>query len=343
MISVIVPLYNAERFLNKCVESIVNQTYRDLEIILVNDGSQDESLQICKEFASKDSRIIVLSKENGGQMSAWIEGVKNSHGDFLAFVDSDDFLDLSTYEKMISVAKKTNADIVMCGRRVFGKNSCSEDYLLNYKDYYDKNSINEIHSKVFPNLRDSISQSRWDKLFRRELLVSNMNLYCKQLVRTMEDRFIVSSCLLSSNSLAIIHEPLYQCRLINNSSSKKARPELYDIVKLLYRTQQQMLLDKGLEQYRHNLELSNLDFIKIIVVRNICRKNNWSFAEKKQLSYKLLNDKEFKETVLNNKSYCTAKFGKFIYFSYKVNSPKLMTLIAEIYGDFFERGNKDGY
>jgi len=343
MISVIVPIYNAERFLCECIDSIINQTYRDIEIILVNDGSTDNSQKICEKYAEIDSRIIVVSKENGGQMSAWIQGVKQSHGDYIAFLDSDDYIDKSTYQKLIDAERETNADIVWCGRRIIGKNKCVEDRLDQYKDFYSKNEVSEIYSRVFPDTNISISQSRCDKLFKRDLLTKNMELYCNTLVRTMEDRFIVSSCLLSIESLAIVHEPLYNCRLINNSSSKKARPELYDIAKLLYRTQQQMLIDKGLEQYETNLERSNLDFIKMIVIRNICRKNDLTQGEKIKLAKKLLNDKPFKDAVLGNRDSCNAKFGKYVFFAYKTNSPLLMVLFAEVYGLLFERENKNGF
>ena len=89
-VSVIVPVYNAENYIKKCVDSLTNQTYRNLEIVLVDDGSKDGSGRLCDEFALKDARIKVIHKENGGLISAWKRGVAESNGDYLNFIDSDD-------------------------------------------------------------------------------------------------------------------------------------------------------------------------------------------------------------------------------------------------------------
>lgn len=115
LISVIVPVYKVEQYLNKCVESIVNQTYKNLEIILVDDGSPDACPQICDAWAQKDSRIKVIHKENGGASSARNAGLDAATGDYIAFVDGDDYLSAETYETLISFALKHGADIVRCG------------------------------------------------------------------------------------------------------------------------------------------------------------------------------------------------------------------------------------
>lgn len=103
MISVIVPVYNVSKFLPNCLESIVNQTYKDLEIILINDGSTDNSLEICKDYALKDKRIIVLDKTNGGQSSARNFGLSYAKGEYIAFVDSDDAISKDIFEKNIEI------------------------------------------------------------------------------------------------------------------------------------------------------------------------------------------------------------------------------------------------
>ena len=100
MISVIVPVYNAEKYLKKCLDSLVNQSYKDLEIILVNDGSQDGSEKICKDYEEKDSRIILINKNNGGPSSARNSGIEKANGEYLSFIDSDDYLALDFYEKL---------------------------------------------------------------------------------------------------------------------------------------------------------------------------------------------------------------------------------------------------
>ncbi len=101
-ISVIVPVYNVEKYLNRCVDSIINQTYKNLEIILVDDGSPDNCSKICDEYANKDRRIKVVHKENGGLPSARNTGVENATGDYITFVDSDDWIDINMYNNMMS-------------------------------------------------------------------------------------------------------------------------------------------------------------------------------------------------------------------------------------------------
>ena len=99
-ISVIVPVYNVESYLRKCLDSVINQTYSDLEILLINDGSFDNCGEICDEYAGKDARIKVFHKENGGLSSALNVGLKNVSGDYIGFVDSDDWIELDMYQKL---------------------------------------------------------------------------------------------------------------------------------------------------------------------------------------------------------------------------------------------------
>ena len=114
LISVIVPVYNVEEYLDRCVESIVNQTYHNLEIILVDDGSTDSSGAKCDEWAKKDNRIVVIHKENGGQASARNKALQIAKGDLIGFVDSDDYIDSTMYEKLKGCLNINNCDIVEC-------------------------------------------------------------------------------------------------------------------------------------------------------------------------------------------------------------------------------------
>lgn len=114
MISVIVPVYKAEKYLERCVNSILNQTYRDLELILVDDGSPDGSPELCDRFAQQDSRVRVIHKENGGVSTARNAGLEAARGEYIAFVDSDDWIEPYMYETMLSAAQKHNCDVVMC-------------------------------------------------------------------------------------------------------------------------------------------------------------------------------------------------------------------------------------
>lgn len=119
MISVIVPVYNVKPYLQKCVDSIRNQTYQNLEIILVDDGSTDGSGEMCDEYANKDSRVIALHQKNAGQGAARNLGLDTAHGEWVGFVDADDWIDLNYYEKLVQAAETADADMACCDRRIY--------------------------------------------------------------------------------------------------------------------------------------------------------------------------------------------------------------------------------
>lgn len=114
-ISVIIPIYNAEKYLAACIESVISQTYQDLQIILADDGSEDDSLQICDRYAGSDPRIQVLHKENGGLVSARKMGVQSAAGEFIGWVDADDWVEPGYFEQMVRAQKESGADIVAAG------------------------------------------------------------------------------------------------------------------------------------------------------------------------------------------------------------------------------------
>lgn len=168
-ISVIVPIYNSEEYLNQCIRSIVNQTYKNLEIILVNDGSTDNSLNICNEWKQKDNRIVVIDKPNGGVARARNLGLDKASGDFIGFVDHDDYIEKEMYETMMNNMIKHNADIVMCSSSgVYSDGTKTKSY-TNYKSFeINKDElINRMlsYEKIF-------CSSVWSKLYKREVVSS---------------------------------------------------------------------------------------------------------------------------------------------------------------------------
>ena len=112
LISVIIPVYNVEKHIDKCLNSVINQTYKNLEIILINDGSTDNSAEICRNYSLKDNRIIFLSRENRGVSSTRNEGIEFSHGDYYSFIDADDYLELDTYEYLLNIIEEKSVDAV---------------------------------------------------------------------------------------------------------------------------------------------------------------------------------------------------------------------------------------
>lgn len=128
-ITVVVPIYNSDRFLERCIRSVINQTFQDIEVLLINDGSNDKSGQICDKYAEKDSRITVYHKKNQGVSSARNLAIDKAKGEYICFVDSDDEIDKCMLEELHKLINNNNADIVICGHKSIYPNNKVVDRL----------------------------------------------------------------------------------------------------------------------------------------------------------------------------------------------------------------------
>lgn len=166
LISIIVPIYNVEEYLEDCIESILHQTYSNFELILVDDGSPDDCGKICDKYSKKDKRIKVLHKKNGGLSDARNAGIELAQGEYIGFVDSDDYAAPDMYEKLLEACLKYRADISMCGRYVVSedKKIITEKFVLDNAIVYD--DVTAIGKLL---LWDSCDSAAWDKLYKKEL------------------------------------------------------------------------------------------------------------------------------------------------------------------------------
>lgn len=164
-ISIIVPVYNAEKYLEKCLDSLTQQTYKDIEIILADDGSKDSSLEICKRYAEKDKRIVVFSQENAGPSVARNNALKLAKGEFIGFVDSDDYIEPETYEKaMEQMTDDTN--VVIWGVKVISDDNLG--YVEWFQNYF--NSEYEGLKDLTLDMRFNISVVPWNKLYKKSII-----------------------------------------------------------------------------------------------------------------------------------------------------------------------------
>ena len=163
-ISIIVPIYNMEKYLNKCVNSIINQSYENLEIILVNDGSTDDSLNICNKFKKKDKRVVFLKKENGGLSSARNYGIEHANGKYISFVDADDYIEKDYREKLYNCITKYKVKISIGGLKTIYENGQKTDYST--KKIYKINKKDAFKKMLYV---DEIGVSAWSKLYLKEL------------------------------------------------------------------------------------------------------------------------------------------------------------------------------
>ena len=165
-VSVIIPVYNVEKYLHRCLDSVINQTYRNIEIILVDDGSTDDSARICDEYAQKDGRIRVIHQENQGQAAARNNAMKIAEGSFIAYVDSDDFVTADYIEYMVKLQNKYGTDIVF----VRGVYAYDGKELPAYQDEDRDYLLGAEETLIRLNYNKGMGAMIWAKLFRRELI-----------------------------------------------------------------------------------------------------------------------------------------------------------------------------
>lgn len=207
MISVIVPVYNGEQFLERCVNSILNQTYNDLEIILVEDCSTDNSADIIRNFAKKDSRIkTVFREENGGIFNARNDGIAKAQGEFITFVDDDDYLDTDMYEKLMIAQQVNNSDYTSCDFKeiIDGKAKCHKSNLGTGVWNAEK-----IRNELLYYLvgEQKISCAVWKTLFRKSIIDKYDIKFLPSKVK--DDFFFTVEYLLQCNTATYIKEPSY--------------------------------------------------------------------------------------------------------------------------------------
>lgn len=241
-ISVIVPVYNVEQYLDRCIESITNQTLKDIEIILVDDKSPDNSPQKCDDWAKRDKRIKVIHKSiNEGLGFARNTGLKNAIGEYVTFVDSDDWIDLNMYSDLYLQCKKYNADIIYSGlKRIDDNNNIS------FLPHIDKFSIyqkNEILSQLMLNIISSAPNSRIERniqvsvdtcLFRNDIIIKNNIKFHSERELISEDLFFHIDYLPFA-SIAIISPEIYYYYYYNSQSLTTAfRKDRFVKYKIMY-------------------------------------------------------------------------------------------------------------
>ena len=204
-ISVIIPVYNVEKYIRRCVESVLSQTFKDFELLLVDDGSPDHSGEICDEYAQKDPRVHVFHKSNGGASTARNCGLDHSQGDYISFVDADDYVEPTYLGDMLGAMTRCGADMVCCGawflERTDGR--CHSLRITDRTKEYTRNeALMEIYSM------DSYGTWLWNKLFKATIIRDNgISFHCE--LRHAEDSVFVNDCLMHCSKVVYISEKLY--------------------------------------------------------------------------------------------------------------------------------------
>lgn len=268
-ISIIVPVYNVEKLLPRCIESIINQTKKSLEIILVNDGATDGSGMVCNEYAKKDERIRVVHKRNGGLTSAWKAGITAASGRYIGFVDSDDWIDEDMYKRMWESACKYNSDIVVCGL-VFDYEDTTipkRNEISNFKkEYYNRKDLEELFPILINDGRffgRSLQPARVTKLYRKELVDNNMVL-CKEEVTVGEDMQLTLPAMLEAKSMSVVKDFYpYHYWFNQKSMTGKYDPNYLDKIKIMANRMKEISKEKAI--YDFEPQITN-DFLGLAVI-----------------------------------------------------------------------------
>lgn len=316
MISVIVPVYNVEKYLNRCVDSILKQTYQDIEIILVDDGSTDSSGTICDEYKKLDSRIKAVHINNSGAAKARNVGLDMVNGDYISFIDSDDWILPNFLENLFNLCNENNCDIAKCETiDVKNENFQIENVEKNVVVYSQREIINEIYRN-----QKLYNVAVMNKLYKKHIF---SKLRFKEGIIN-EDEEILCKIILNSNKIAVTNEILYCYFLSNNSVTRsKFRKKNLDI--LIAFESRLNLLEKT--QYIDVLKQAQADYM-----RNICNLyynvsvSNW---DDKNTYLQFLKEKRDNSinTIKKNKYYNIKDRIKYILCFYFKNILKILYMI----------------
>lgn len=286
-ISIIVPVYNVEKYLPRCIGSILNQTFTDFELILVDDGSKDHSRAICEEFCKRDSRISLIHKENGGVASARNAALRIAVGQYVMFCDSDDYVSPDWVQRLYSIASSNTDAFVNCNVWTV---SSDGNPVLRY-DSEDTEPIVYMNS-YFDLYASSLDSSLWNKIYSREIISEN-NLFFDENLRIGEDVVFNVEYYKHCKQIILVNSPLYfYC---NNATSltHTYRPNNMEMHRIVFDARLQVIEAEYLGNYLDNwlyrfIQLLNEVFDK---------RNTMSFWEKIQYCQKMMQTEEFRYCV----------------------------------------------
>ena len=262
LVSIIVPIYNVEKYLEKCVYSILNQDYNNLEVILVNDGSTDKSLEICERLQKKDNRIKIINQKNLGVSAARNNGFYYSKGDYICFIDSDDIIEIDMVSTLVKLLQENECEVANCNIHIIEKDKTERNF---YKNGNIKIYNSSELKKYF--LLGKVSHACWDKMYKREVLekvnfmlnsTSEDRYFCWKLYKTINKMVVTSKVgyhyiRKNENSITSIPLSLKNISRIEEALTVKNDvllhyPELYDEWEYYYLNGLDNLASKFIEQ-----------------------------------------------------------------------------------------------
>lgn len=274
-VSVVVPIYNVEEYLPKCIESLINQTLSDIEIILVNDGTPDNSQDIIDKYKKKDKRIVSIIKENGGQGSARNLGVTKARGEYISFIDSDDWVEDNMLEFMYNEAKINDLDIVICGYKNIYKNYDEECFIS--KEIME-DTLNNKNTKIFNTI------SSCCKIYKREFLI-NSEVTFKEDKIWYEDLPYCIKVLSLTDKIGFVNKTLYNYYFRENSTMNNSKVLKNLDLLIMFDDVISFMKDKNMyDKYYSEIEYLAIDHILISGITRLVR-----FSKDKKIRNEVIN------------------------------------------------------
>ena len=254
-VSVIVPVYNVEKYIDRCLNSLVNQTLKDIEVIVVNDGSPDNSQDIIDRYVKKyPKKIKSYIKENGGQGSARNFGLTVASGEYIGYVDSDDYVELDMYEKLYNKATRNDLDIVICG---------------SYNAYENGNREVELDREIFKDKKKNAFFGRmavWNKIYKRELLIdSNVSFRSKL---WYEDLDFTVQILSRAKKIGYVNKPFYNYLIREGSTMNNSNVDRNLEILLAF---DEVINNNELDKYKSVVEFLAIDHIYISAIVRVIK------------------------------------------------------------------------
>lgn len=334
-VSVVVPVYNVEKYLSKCLDSLINQSFRDIEIICVDDGSPDKSGEIAEEYAKKDSRIVVVHKENAGLGYARNTGMEHAEGEYVTFVDSDDWLTENYISNLVNAAEKYEADTVIGGySRYSGGKITPMPNITADKVFRDDEVVPEVLGKMAGPLGDGsdvISMGVCRVMFSMEIIRKFNITFPSEREFISEDMIFDIRYYTRAKAVCGSADTGYMYLVNPGSLTQKYNPDRYNKGRVLYEEKKRLFKENENydENVRFRIEESFLRYSRYAIKSEVkFSKQNGSKQTKKNLAA-IISDKTLREMVNSHNNPLCAKIDKIIDYCIKKNKPSLMYYVLK--------------
>ncbi len=329
-VSVIIPVYNTAEYLKECMDTVLGQTMSDIEIILVDDGSTDEkSPKMCDDYALLDKRVKVIHKENGGLMSAWIEGTNAAASDYVAYIDSDDWVDTDMLESLYSHTSSgfRDSEIISSNYIVEKAGEKRKETQSLAPGEYTKEALDAVRKKLLGEEVRPVTMSRCMKLISKKLVLDNLH-FCDLNISMSEDVNIILPCLLDCHRLVIVKDGyFYHYRMVASSIAHSYNPKLLSNLLLTDKTFRGIFEAKGISNGNEQMDREFIIMLHYIL-KNALRSQDQDTVA---LVRSIFLSPDIKKKIDATTVEISGSANKLLYFCMKhPNAPVVLTTKAII-------------